>query len=579
MRNKLKFYFAVSIILYSINAFCQPHIQVALCKKNSWSLGIGTIITYSREITSFDSLGNILYFETDGSGYPGDTTWTYGSRNTYTYDTLSRRMSNTSERFQSNMWIKTYRQLYFYGNNSGPSSVISQVYDSSSWLNLELVNYTYNLNNDTISEEIENWNQGWTKHVMYSTSYDTAHHVLERIYLTWDSITYDTTNVTEYHYQFNGSQISSVVKVYQSDSILYSYLYDIAGRDSAFLIIRCYLSVCGDTVSGVFNSYNPPFDTSTTYYDIFTTGTWTQNDFYNRTYNSSGLLTSVSGMHYYYNYLYDTLNNLSKRKDCGFALDANGCRDCFYSIFYSDSLVVQATSSDTICPGDSSMLILSIIGGVPPYAITWLDNGGHNGPLRTVNPHSTTTYYYTVTDSTGTTISDSITIVKINYPADSVIISGVSPFCPGDSITLSYYFPSPVNNHYWNQNGFHGSDSLFIIKDTGQVFLFVGFDTLNCPLTFLSSKVNIPLTICTNVKETNKTPFNVSPNPCQTKTVVTCEGASNILFSIYDLQGNLLFQNKIANGATIDVSLLKSGIYFLKCLSEHAIFVTTLIKE
>lgn len=95
--------------------------------------------------------------------------------------------------------------------------------------------------------------------------------------------------------------------------------------------------------------------------------------------------------------------------------DANGCSDTMtFNINVNSPLNVNAGSNQTICYTDSVTLNGSINGGNPPYTFYW-SPGTLLSDSTILNPStfpidSTITYTLTVTDSSGCTRSDNVTI-------------------------------------------------------------------------------------------------------------------------------------------------------------------------
>jgi hypothetical protein len=67
--------------------------------------------------------------------------------------------------------------------------------------------------------------------------------------------------------------------------------------------------------------------------------------------------------------------------------------------------------------------------------------------------------------------------------------------------------------------------------------------------------------------------ITINPNPVSEKAIIS--GVKVNSFELYDLKGNKLAKH---NGNSIDMSFLKSGIYFVKIDSKSGVFVKKIIK-
>ena len=113
-----------------------------------------------------------------------------------------------------------------------------------------------------------------------------------------------------------------------------------------------------------------------------------------------------------------------------------------------EQLSVNAGSDKTIIQGESSLIgdHSIVLGGTPDYSYSWTPIEGLNDPSTLnplANPSDTTTYYLTVTDAQGCTISDSLLLIvavatNIDLLKDAELKVYPNP-SPTGIFTLSYY--------------------------------------------------------------------------------------------------------------------------------------------
>jgi hypothetical protein len=104
--------------------------------------------------------------------------------------------------------------------------------------------------------------------------------------------------------------------------------------------------------------------------------------------------------------------------------DANGCTDsASVTITEPTEMIVDATATDILCPGDNSTVTVTATGGTPPYT-------GVGTFSRPAGIHT-----FTVTDDNGCTETVSLTITE--PPLFIAFASPTTLLCHGDSATVT----------------------------------------------------------------------------------------------------------------------------------------------
>jgi hypothetical protein len=125
--------------------------------------------------------------------------------------------------------------------------------------------------------------------------------------------------------------------------------------------------------------------------------------------------------------------------DEGFAIDD-------FSV--SDIMVCDAGSNLQVCTGTTAQLYVTVSGGTAPYTYLWhpaesLNDSTITDPIA--SPASTTLYFVTVTDSNGSTFTDSVLVEIVeSVPVD---LGNDFNICDGESVPLG---ATSGNSYIWS---------------------------------------------------------------------------------------------------------------------------------
>jgi hypothetical protein len=77
----------------------------------------------------------------------------------------------------------------------------------------------------------------------------------------------------------------------------------------------------------------------------------------------------------------------------------------------------------------------------------------------------------------------------------------------------------------------------------------------------------------TSVIEANAPQFAVFPNPTTDYLTVKWEGANNVPYTVFNMDGKRVMEGSISNNSQIQVSALANGLYFLKTATSETYFL------
>ncbi|MGZ3866180.1 MAG: PKD domain-containing protein, partial [Bacteroidia bacterium] len=233
-----------------------------------------------------------------------------------------------------------------------------------------------------------------------------------------------------------------------------------------------------------------------------------------------------------------TVNATSNATYTVVAYDQNGCAGnpaTVSVIVYSlGPANVQMHGISPICPGHSSTIYVQTTGVTGPLTYAWSNNMGNGPGAYVVTPTQPTTYYVTISNSCGTSVTDSVQ-VKFNPPPTLVMFTDSNVICIPNTIHFSDSSitgnPSdPITSWHWTfgdgtssnlQNPSHlyvspGTYSVTLSVTTGggcfnsnssAPYIINAYPYPHAQFTINQSTLNIPydVLVCTNQSQSATT--------------------------------------------------------------------------
>lgn len=189
------------------------------------------------------------------------------------------------------------------------------------------------------------------------------------------------------------------------------------------------------------------------------------------------------------------------------AYDQNGCAgtaDTVSIVTYSLSPAnVQVIAFSPICPGQSSVVYVDVSGTPGPLTYQWNNNLSAGPGAHTVTPVQPTTYVVTITNSCGSSVTDSASIV-FNPPPTMALTSDTNTSCVPNTIhfydnSVSGNITDPITTWYWN----FGDGTSSTLPDPAHNFTSAGTYTVTLTVTTSNG--------CTN--NNSSSPLLIYANP------------------------------------------------------------------
>lgn len=241
-------------------------------------------------------------------------------------------------------------------------------------------------------------------------------------------------------------------------------------------------------------------------------------------------------------------------------IDNNGCENTDnVSITVNPLPTAEAGSNQSICFGSSATLTASSCN-----FYNW--SNGATTQTTSVLPTSNTTYFLTVTNNNGCKNTDNISIIVNSLPTTPTITQN------GDTL-----ISSSATGNQWHEktSGIIGgaTNQKYSPIQTGNYFVIIT-DVYGC----ISDSSNIIAFIHTGVIENKINDFKIYPNPATSQITLETNTINNVQLTICNLSGQELIKQQAKSGKQeVDVSVLPSGVYFVKILHSNTIKVEKII--
>jgi gliding motility-associated-like protein len=169
--------------------------------------------------------------------------------------------------------------------------------------------------------------------------------------------------------------------------------------------------------------------------------------------------------------------------------------NCFYVDKVNLHLVNTIATDTTICENDTIQISVSANFGTPPYTYSWTGGLPATAGPHNVSPLVTTNYIVTVTDSVGTIINDTATVIVLPRPI--VNLGNDTTLCKGNILLLN---ATNLYTIYLWQNS--STDSTFTVTQQGTYWVKVSlqecfaYDTIVVAESPVYTINNDAVTIC-----------------------------------------------------------------------------------
>jgi hypothetical protein len=234
-------------------------------------------------------------------------------------------------------------------------------------------------------------------------------------------------------------------------------------------------------------------------------------------------------------------------------------------IVNTNSLTVTAPAS--ICEGSALEIVAN---GADTY--TWSTGSFFKNTI--VSPQvGSTTYTVRGTDQHNCDISEVVSI-NVNPRPNVTAVSDKNSVCRGESAILT---ASGADTYVWSNGSTTSSVNVTLPVDVIYHYTVTGTDNNGCKT---SAFVSVAVSRCTGIDELTTLVGRVYPNPATEALTVELTGTSANTIEVMDVTGRVvLFLPEVTGNASVDVSSLSSGVYYVRVKSENATDIVKIVKQ
>ena len=241
---------------------------------------------------------------------------------------------------------------------------------------------------------------------------------------------------------------------------------------------------------------------------------------------------------------------------------------CSFDVEVTSGLMASAATTDAVCNGDTNgTAVITITGNVGPSSVDWGIMSGSGLPAGT--------HIYTVTDSIGCTLTDS---VSISQPDTLGLGSSVTDEIASGSngeIDLTVTGGNGGYTYDWDNDGTGDNDDTEDLTglSTGTYTVIVT-DSLGC-----SDSISVFVDNVSSVLENNgKGTITLFPNPSDGLFNVNLSNYSNTTIEVLDIIGNTIAEvQNPGKSNRIDISGESAGVYLVKITSHEKLITRRIV--
>lgn len=264
------------------------------------------------------------------------------------------------------------------------------------------------------------------------------------------------------------------------------------------------------------------------------------------------------------------LNNIMSGNFSVTITDNNGCTvSANNSVNDIGAPIIQISDvTNNLCFGDfTGAIFTSVGGGTPPFVFNW-SNGA---TLSNIENLASGVYTCTVTDANNCSANISVTVIQPSpISIQEIAIQNSIQGSFSGSVEIDISGGTPPYRTDWS-NGISGATLIENLPcDTYSV---VVTDSNQC-----QSSDSYTVQCITGVKDAQLEAFQIYPNPVSSQLIIENNTETFYTVQLFDVLGQIKFEQSILGTSKISFAEFPSGIYFLSLKSEHGIEVKRILK-
>jgi len=157
--------------------------------------------------------------------------WIFLLKGEYTYDANNNLITEIVSNWDTNTtnWIYNSKYEYTYDTNNNLTTIIRSYWNTTIWIYNYKYEYTYDTNNNKTSEIDSDWDastNSWIYNYKYEYTYDASNNLTSEIHSNWDTSINSWINYYKYEYTYDSNN-NKTSEIYSNwDTSTNSWIYN-----------------------------------------------------------------------------------------------------------------------------------------------------------------------------------------------------------------------------------------------------------------------------------------------------------------------------------------------------------------
>ncbi|MGD0710949.1 MAG: hypothetical protein ABR968_07175, partial [Bacteroidales bacterium] len=186
----------------------------------NWDTNSTSWVNYNRELFTYDIHNNRISTLSGQNWDTSSTSWVNSGSSylsTYTYDANNNEISNLLQTWNGVSWDNYQLYTYSYSMSNERLTDLFQTWGGSNWRNYSIDNYTYDIHHNRICDSSQIWytsTSSWDNSQKSTFTYDAHNNRISQLDQKWNSTAWVNSDINTYTYDVNNNITSSLYQTW-----------------------------------------------------------------------------------------------------------------------------------------------------------------------------------------------------------------------------------------------------------------------------------------------------------------------------------------------------------------------------